>query len=501
MPPLPLVVFVTYLVCQAGLILAGLHRLRLLLALRNPQLPLELHETGSPLPRVTVQLPVHNERHVIARLIRAVAAMDYPRELLEIQVLDDSTDSTRDIAEECAALMRGRGIDVRVLHRDARAGYKAGALGAGLAQAKGDLIAVFDADFVPASDFLLRAVPAFRDPRVGMAQARWTHLNERDSLLTRVQALFLDAHFQVEHRARSASGDLFNFNGTAGVWRRRAIEEAGGWQHDTLTEDLDLSYRAQLRGWRFVYLEALHVPAELPADMNAFKGQQYRWAKGSIQTARKLLPSVLAGNIGFGRKLEAAFHLLANVTYPLALIPALLMLPLMWPSGHGPASVPWAAFLGMFLLSTGAFVSFFVAGLLRSGPASVGRWLALPAVLMVGMGMSLQNTRAVIAGLFSRGGEFHRTPKFGGEGRRAGWKSGGYRARADLWGAAELLLACYFAFCATQAVALERLEAVPFLALFTLGFAYVGGLTVAQAIQLRFHKSFNDNILMPFLAT
>lgn len=488
MAPLPLVVYVLYLICQAGLILAGLHRLRLLFALRRPPLPIAGLDGSASLPRITVQLPIHNERLVVQRLIRAVARMDYPTGLLQIQVLDDSTDATCGIAEECSAELRAQGVDVKVLHRENRDGYKAGALAAGLAAATGELIAVFDADFVPPRDFLLRAIPAFSDPGVGMAQARWSHLNEPQSLLTRVQAIFLDGHFQVEHRARSLSGDLFNFNGTAGVWRRRAIEEAGGWQHDTLTEDLDLSYRAQLCGWRFVYLEDLEVPAELPGDMNAFKSQQYRWAKGSIQTARKLLPAVLRSNLPAARKLEAAFHLLANVTYPMALVPALLMLPLMWLPGHGQTPTALGVFLPVFLLSTGAFVSFFIAGLLRSEPRRAGRWLALPAVLMVGIGMSLQNTRAVIAGLCTRGGEFHRTPKRG-PGRVGKREPAGYRARVDSWGAAELVLASYFAVCAAQAVDLERFEAVPFLGLFALGFAYVGGLTVLEALRTGLFKS------------
>ncbi len=250
-----------------------------------------------PLPVVTIQLPLYNEMYVADRLIDTVCEIDYPRELLEIQVLDDSTDETRGIAELAVRRRAAQGFDIRYYHRTDRTGYKAGALEAGLKVARGEFVAIFDADFIPTSDFLQRLMPHFADPKVGMVQARWGHINQDYSLLTRIQAILLDAHFVLEHGGRNRSGRFFNFNGTAGIWRRSAIADAGGWQHDTLTEDLDLSYRAQLRGWRFVFVPDVIAPAEVPVEMNAFKSQQHRWAKGSIQTCRKLLPTILRAKV------------------------------------------------------------------------------------------------------------------------------------------------------------------------------------------------------------
>src|ERR1700674_3567700 len=246
-----------------------------------------------PLPVVTIQLPLYNEMYVADRLIAAVCLIDYPRELLEIQVLDDSTDETRSIADLAVRRLAEQGFDIKYFHRANRIGYKAGALEAGLKVARGEFIAIFDADFIPTTDFLTRLMPHFREPKVGMVQARWGHINQDYSLLTKIQAILLDGHFILEHGGRNRGGRFFNFNGTAGVWRRTAIDDAGGWQHDTLTEDLDLSYRAQLRGWKFIFVPSLLAPADMPVEMNAFKSQQHRWAKGSIQTCRKLLPLIL----------------------------------------------------------------------------------------------------------------------------------------------------------------------------------------------------------------
>ena len=279
------------------------------------------------LPRVTIQLPVYNELYVVERLIRAAAALEYPRELLEIQVLDDSTDETSNIARHLADQLRESGHNITYLHRGQRTGYKAGALEAGLRLATGDLIAIFDADFVPQPDFLKRTVPYFADQRIGMVQTRWGHVNRGYSLLTRLQATLLDAHFMLEHTARNRSGLFFNFNGTAGVWRKRCIEDAGGWQHDTLTEDLDLSYRAQLKGWKFMYLPDTVTPAEIPVDMNSFKDQQHRWSKGGIETTRKLLPQILAGSQPLRVKVESFFHLTGNFNYLLVVALALLTYP------------------------------------------------------------------------------------------------------------------------------------------------------------------------------
>src|SRR5690349_9041195 len=284
----------------------------------------------SHFPPVTIQLPIYNEMYVADRLIDAVCEMTYPRELLEIQVLDDSTDETTEIAELAVRRHAARGFNISYHHRVDRRGYNAGALEAGLKSAQGELIAIFDADFIPSADFLLRTLPYFAtDERIGMVQARWGHINSDYSLLTKIQSILLDAHFVLEHGGRNRAGCFFNFNGTAGIWRREAIIDAGGWQHDTLTEDLDLSYRAQLRGWHFVFLPNLISPAELPVEMNSFKSQQHRWAKGSIQTCRKLLPQILSADIPLGIKAEAFFHLTANFNYPLMVVLSVLMFPSM----------------------------------------------------------------------------------------------------------------------------------------------------------------------------
>src|SRR6478752_7009934 len=308
----------------------GWHRYYLVyLYLRNRGKEPKVGGTLSPQPVVTIQLPLYNEMYVADRLIASVCAIEYPRELLEIQVLDDSTDETRGIAEAAVRRFAAEGVDIKYLHRSDRNGYKAGALEAGLKQARGEFVGIFDADFLPSPDFLTRVMPQFADDKVGMVQARWGHINQDYSLLTKIQSILLDGHFVLEHGGRYRAGRFFNFNGTAGVWRAAAIADAGGWQHDTLTEDLDLSYRAQLRGWQFVFVPDLIAPAEVPVEMNAFKSQQHRWAKGSIQTCRKLLPEILRAKVPLGVKAEAFFHLTANFNYPLMCVLSVLMFPSM----------------------------------------------------------------------------------------------------------------------------------------------------------------------------
>src|SRR5688500_9454534 len=281
------------------------------------------------LPVITVQLPIYNEMYVADRLIDSVCELDYPRELLEIQVLDDSTDETRIVAERAVQRHAARGIDISYIHRTDRTGYKAGALEAGMRAAKGEFIAIFDADFTPTADFLRRTVPFFGDQRIAMVQARWGHINQDYSLLTKIQAILLDGHFVLEHGARNRAGLFFNFNGTAGIWRRRAIVDAGAWQHDTLTEELDLSYLAQVRGWKFIFLPTLVAPAEVPVEMNSFKSQQHRWAKGSIQTCRKLLTSILRSTLPVTVHAESILHLTADIQLPLMCVLSVLMAPSM----------------------------------------------------------------------------------------------------------------------------------------------------------------------------
>ena len=344
-------------------------------------------DSDGRLPRVTIQLPIFNEMYVVDRLVDAVARVRYPRDRVEVQVLDDSTDETGRIARRAVRRWRERGADIRYHHRAARSGFKAGALADGLRVAKGDLIAVFDADFMPTADFLERAVAPFTDPDVGMVQARWGHANRHYSLLTRLQAMLLDAHFVLEHGARDRAGCFFNFNGTAGVWRREAIEMAGGWQHDTLTEDLDLSYRAQLAGWRFVFLPDVVAPAELPVEMNAFKSQQHRWAKGSIQTCLKVLPRVLRAPLPLRVKAEAVFHLTANFNYLLVLALSVLMVPALFVRTSGGADHQLLLpDLPLFAAATLSMVNFYAVSQRELG----GRWWRrlrdLPALMAMSLG-------------------------------------------------------------------------------------------------------------------
>ncbi len=442
------------------------------------------------LPSVTVQLPVYNEMYVIERLIEAACRLDYPRDRLEIQVLDDSTDETRAIARRAVARARAAGHPIVHVHRETRTGFKAGALAEGLRRARGELIAVFDADFVPPPDFLQRLVHYFSDPEVGMVQARWGHLNSEHSPLTRVQALLLDGHFVIEHTARHRSGRFFNFNGTAGMWRRRCIEDAGGWQHDTLTEDLDLSYRAQMRGWKFVYLPHVVAPAELPVEMGAFKSQQHRWAKGSIQTARKLLPELLRGPLPWPVKLEAIFHLTANVGYVLMLALALLIVPAVWlRRAMDPLWI--AGFdLPVMFFSTASVAAFYTVAHREAGGRPLRALARIPLLMAVGIGLCVNNARAVMEAWLGRASEFHRTPKYNllpGESPAARRYRAG--ANRDTW--IEALLALYVAAGMTAAAAAGLWGALPFLALFALGFAYtaLGALAAAHVPSAVSHRS------------
>jgi cellulose synthase/poly-beta-1,6-N-acetylglucosamine synthase-like glycosyltransferase len=468
------VVLVTYALAQALLLVYSAHRYLVVWRCRRSDREALAAPIGpsSPWPMVTVQLPVFNERMVVERLIDSIAALDYPADRLEIQVLDDSTDDTRERARRAVAHHRARGVDIRQLPREHRHGYKAGALAAGLTTARGELIAIFDADFVPQPDFLMRLVPRFRDPALGMVQARWGHLNRERSALTRAQAVMIDSHFLLEHEARMRAGLFFNFNGTAGMWRRACIEDAGGWTHDTLTEDLDLSYRAELRGWRFAFDRTTVAPGELPSNLAALKSQQRRWAKGSIQTARKILPGLLAGPLPLRVKLEAVIHLTGNASYPLLMILALLLLPVLLVSTHTPPVLAWTLQLGVLALGAVPVLLFMTWSQLAAGR----RWRSIvrdvPATLVLGVGLSLNNARAVLDGLGPRLGEWERTPK-SGEGVPAPAVAG-YAASRLASGRSEALLAMYFVALAGFTLATGHLRALPFVLLLSLGFGLVG---------------------------
>jgi cellulose synthase/poly-beta-1,6-N-acetylglucosamine synthase-like glycosyltransferase len=434
----------------------------------------------NPLPSVTIQLPLYNEMYVADRLIEAVCAIDYPPELLEIQVLDDSTDETQSIAQLAVRRYSAQGIDIKYIHRQDRIGYKAGALEAGLKVARGEYIAIFDADFIPAADFVRRLLPHFADSRVGMVQARWGHINQDYSLLTKAQSILLDGHFVLEHGGRNRGGRFFNFNGTAGIWRRVAIDDAGGWQHDTLTEDLDLSYRAQLKGWRFVFLPDVIAPAEVPVEMNAFKSQQHRWAKGSIQTCRKLLPLILRANVPFGVKAEAFFHLTANFNYILMCVLSVLI----FPSMVIRYNMGWYEMLlidvPLFFAATFSFCNFYVVCQREIYPDWRARLKYVPFLMSVGIGLSVNNTRAVFEALFNKQSEFARTPKYRIEANADEWVGKKYRQSVAVQPLIELALGLYFTATVFYALANGIYGTLPFLVLFQVGFLYTGLLSVVQ---------------------
>jgi len=482
---LSLVALAVYYATLGGLALFGLHRLLILTlylkgrsSRKPPVEPLQW-------PLVTVQLPIYNELYVAQRLIDAVCKLDYPRDRLEIQVLDDSTDETRDLVAETVARQLRLGVDIHHLHRQDRTGYKAGALAAGLECARGELVAVFDADFVPRRDFLRRLVPHFSHPDIGMVQARWDHLNRGYSLLTRIQAILLDGHFVLEHVARATSGRFFNFNGTAGVWRRQAIVDSGGWTQDTLTEDLDLSYRAQLAGWRFVFLPDLTVPAELPVDIHGFKRQQFRWAKGSIQTARKLLGKVLRAPIPRRAKLEALVHLTNNGAYLLMISLSLLVFPAMVVRHNRELHwLTWAD-LALFGTATVPIMIFYFVSQIATHPRRPAQAMHLPSLMAVGIGLSVNNARAVISGLLTDGGVFERTPKYRIESRGDSWRRKRYRAGTDATFVLEGLFACYHLLGIYFSWRLGLWASMPFLVLFASGYGYVFTLSAWRQLVAR----------------
>jgi cellulose synthase/poly-beta-1,6-N-acetylglucosamine synthase-like glycosyltransferase len=432
-------------------------------------------------PPVTIQLPIYNEMYVADRLIDAVCDMTYPRELLEIQVLDDSTDETTEIAELAVRRHAARGFNISYLHRVDRLGYKAGALEAGLKVAKGQFIAIFDADFIPPKDFLIRTLPHLVvDDKVGMVQARWGHINHHYSLLTQIQSILLDAHFVLEHGGRNRAGCFFNFNGTAGVWRRTAIEDAGGWQHDTLTEDLDLSYRAQLQGWRFVFLPDLVSPAEVPVEMNSFKSQQHRWAKGSIQTCMKLLPRILRSKQPLGVKAEAFFHLSANFNYLLMSLLSILMFPAMYVRYNMGWTEMLLIDIPLFAAATLSVCNFYIVSQRELYPDWRSRLKYLPFLMSIGIGLCVNNTRAVLEAVFGRQSEFTRTPKYGIERESDEWVGKKYHQNVGVQPIIELALGLYFTGTVFYALMNQIYGTVPFLMLFQIGFLYTGLLSIFQ---------------------
>jgi len=450
--------------------------------------------TGEPpkhfaqLPPVTIQLPIYNERYVIERLIDEVTRIEYPRELLQIQVLDDSTDDTAPFAEALVERYAALGFPIEYHHRTNREGFKAGALQEGLKTARGEFVAVFDADFAPPPEFLTRTIHYFADPTVGVVQTRWSYLNRDYSVLTEVEAMLLDGHFILEHGARSRAGYFFNFNGTAGILRRRMIEDAGGWQHDTLTEDSDLSYRAQLKGWRFVYVPGLECPSELPVEMHGFKVQQSRWAKGLTQCARKLLPQIFRSRIPLRLKIEAFMHLTPNISYPLMVVVSALMLPVMIVRFY--MGVWQMVFIDLPLIMA-AFWSISAFYLVAERELFPKRWkrsiLLLPFLMAVGVMLTVINTRAVLEALLGVRSSFVRTPKYAVEDRPVNLESKKYRRKSGLLPYIEIAIGTYFVAMIEFAINTYNFFSIPFLLLFVAGYYWAGFGTLIQEHQSHLH--------------
>ncbi|OFW27144.1 MAG: glycosyl transferase family 2 [Acidobacteria bacterium RIFCSPLOWO2_02_FULL_59_13] len=478
-----LLLLIPYFGLLAALALYGLHRYYLVYAYYRHRENRPAPPAGPlhPLPRVTVQLPLYNERYVVERLIEEVCRTEYPRELLEIQVLDDSTDETSELARLSVERYAALGFPIHYYHRDHREGFKAGALAEGLRQATGEFIALFDADFLPPPDFLQKTLPYFHDPKIGMVQTRWNYINRGYSLLTRVEGILLDGHFVLEHGARSRSGCFFNFNGTAGIWRRCAIEEAGGWQHDTLTEDTDLSYRAQLQGWKFLYLPEIECFSELPVEVNAFKSQQARWAKGLIQTGRKLLPTLWRSREPLRVKIEATFHLTANICYPLMSLMAALLLPAIIVRFYQGWFQMLYIDLPLLLACTCSVFTFYLTAQRELCPKD---WKSsikyMPLLMMAGLGLAVNNSRAVLEALFGVRSEFVRTAKYRIEARHARVVNRKYRHRTQWMAYLEILLGCYFIFALYYAASNGYYLTVPFLFLFVGGYLGAGLLSLFQ---------------------
>lgn len=482
--------FISYVLVLLGLSGYSIHRLGIVfLYLRHKRQKPQPKSRYEELPVVTIQLPVYNERHVISRLLNAVEAINYPQDKLQIQFLDDSTDDTTEIAATECARLEAEGFDIELIHRVDRTGFKAGALENGMKVAKGELIFILDADFVPDSEVLMEMVHFFTDEKVGLIQTRWGHLNRNFNLLTRVQAMFLDGHLELEQTARNRSGRFFTFNGTAGIWRKSCIEDAGGWEHDTLTEDMDLSYRAQLNGWKFIFLNDVETPAELPVDMNGFKNQQHRWTKGSIQVCKKVLPAIWKSRFPLFIKLEATAHLTANFAYLLLF----LLLFLIFPNQHFQPDLPgWAQqliYLPIMFVGMSSILFFYVTSQKALRPESwVKEIKYLPLLLALGIGMSVNNVKAVIEALLNRESGFVRTPKYGDSAGNDGnllKRTGSYKASKSLTPLVELLFGCFFLFVVTDALSTGNLVSFIFLLPFPIGFLYTSLASLSGMVHER----------------
>jgi len=471
------ILLVLYLISLSALGLFGIHKYFLLYTYRKyKNQPLPEPPPPDEWPEVTVQLPIYNERYVIKRLLKSVANLDYPLEKLHVQVLDDSTDETVRLTARLVKALQRRGLRIDHVRRKNRVGFKAGALAYGTEHTDAEYLAIFDADFVPSPDFLKKTIPHLMQPGIGMVQTRWGHINRNYSLLTKLQAIFLDAHFLIEHTSRNRSGRFFNFNGTAGVWRKQAVIDAGGWQHDTLTEDFDLSYRAQLAGWKFTYLPDVVSPAELPAEMNGYKCQQHRWAKGAVQTALKLVPRIWKSDFPFHIRLEAIIHLSNNFAYLLMVIPAVLLVPIV-KIQMTMYDVPWKlvfVYFGVFFAATFSVLVYYSVAIKESLGRRWPEILYLPFLMALGIGLSLNNGRAALEALFGHQSDFKRTPKYLLEGKKGSWRRKLYKPGRSYQHIAEIFIASYFTYGMLYFISQKVYFSMPFFLLFLIGFFYIG---------------------------
>lgn len=461
----------------------GIHGLVLLIYYRktSKETPKELL-IPEDLPQVTIQLPMYNEMYVVERLIKSVCNIEYPKDKLEVQILDDSTDETQTICQNIVKEYQMKGFDISYIHRTNRQGFKAGALKEGLVVAKGEFVAIFDADFIPKREFLMKTVPHFQNPNIGMVQTRWEHLNEDESYLTKAQALALDGHFVIEQQVRNKAGFFINFNGTAGIWRKSCIEDAGNWQADTLTEDLDLSYRAQLKGWKFVFLNNVTSPAELPADINALKTQQFRWTKGAVETAVKILPKVWKADLPSKVKFECFIHLTSNIVFPFIILVALLNVPLVIIKNTVAGVDVYYSLMSVFVLASVSTFLFYTFSQKAIHWDWQRRLMLFPVFLAGSMGFAVTNTKAVFEGLIGKKSEFARTPKQGDILKEKA-KDIKYRQRKiSPVVFFELGLALYFVFGISVSIFYLEIAAIPFQLMFLIGFGTIGIMSLKHAL-------------------
>lgn len=477
-------ILLVYFISLTILFSFGIHGLVMLYYYRKTQhISIPNAEIEGEYPVVTIQLPMFNELYVVERLIKSVCNINYPKDKLHVQVLDDSTDESIQVAENMVKEYQAKGFDIEYIHRTNREGYKAGALKAGLEYAKGEYVAIFDADFVPREDFLMKTIPHFKDNNVGMVQTRWEHLNEDYSFITRAAALALDGHFVMEQQVRNKSGFFINFNGTAGVWRKECIIDAGNWHADTLTEDLDLSYRAQLKGWRFVFLNDVTSPAELPADINALKTQQFRWTKGAVETAKKILPAVFKANLPYKIKLECFIHLTSNIVFPFIILVAMLNIPLVIIKNKFVGYDNYYTLMSVFVLASISTFMFYMFAQRAIHLDWRRRLLLFPVFLAGSMGFAVNNTKAVFEALINKKTGFARTPKYNIEGVKDQWKNKKYVQKRIHWTVViELLLALYYVVGIAISAYYLEIAAIPFQLMFLLGFGTVGWMSLRHAL-------------------